>query len=261
MKYDELAVYSLYGKQSVTTGSDVTPFGFQGSYTDSTGLIYLINRYYDPASDQFLSVDPDVATTDQPYVFTNDEPLNSSDPLGTVPSVGSMESDSTVEDVGATYTGLQAQAAVNRAVLDYIKIEREIGAENVKINQLWQEETLANLEGLSDALTLTRAYNAAVTSFQTLLNPKVTAMIQLAYDGYSLYQAAIPVARSGALGVRLQALANSADEVLSDDVTSLATATEVAQAEVAEDLAFDFGVADAGVDTLGLIGEFFTGLS
>jgi hypothetical protein len=29
-----------------------------------------------------LSIDPDVATTDQPYVFTNDDPLNSSDPLG-----------------------------------------------------------------------------------------------------------------------------------------------------------------------------------
>jgi len=35
-----------------------------------------INRYYDPATDQFLSIDPDVATTNQPYVFTNDDPLN-----------------------------------------------------------------------------------------------------------------------------------------------------------------------------------------
>jgi len=41
-----------------------------------------INRYYDPTTDQFLSVDPAVATTDQPYVFTNDNPLNSEDPLG-----------------------------------------------------------------------------------------------------------------------------------------------------------------------------------
>jgi hypothetical protein len=41
-----------------------------------------INRYYDPTTDQFLSVDPDVATTDQPYVFTNDDPLNGADPLG-----------------------------------------------------------------------------------------------------------------------------------------------------------------------------------
>ncbi len=42
----------------------------------------VVNRYYDPATDQFLSVDPDVATTGQPYAFTGDDPLNSTDPLG-----------------------------------------------------------------------------------------------------------------------------------------------------------------------------------
>jgi hypothetical protein len=42
----------------------------------------IINRYYDPATDEFMSIDPDVATTDQPYVFTNDDPLNAEDPLG-----------------------------------------------------------------------------------------------------------------------------------------------------------------------------------
>ena len=41
-----------------------------------------INRYYVPATDQFLSIDPDVQTTDEPYVFTNDDPLNATDPLG-----------------------------------------------------------------------------------------------------------------------------------------------------------------------------------
>jgi len=78
----EQALYSVYGKQTLVSGSDVTPFGFQGSYTDSTGLIYLINRYYDPTTDEFLSIDPDVADTDQPYVFTDDDPLNAEDPLG-----------------------------------------------------------------------------------------------------------------------------------------------------------------------------------
>jgi hypothetical protein len=41
-----------------------------------------INRYYDPSTDQFLSVDPDVQTTDEPYAFVNDDPLNATDPLG-----------------------------------------------------------------------------------------------------------------------------------------------------------------------------------
>jgi hypothetical protein len=42
----------------------------------------LVNRYYDPSTDQFLSVDPDVSETDQPYSFTDDDPLNATDPLG-----------------------------------------------------------------------------------------------------------------------------------------------------------------------------------
>ena len=42
----------------------------------------VVNRYYDPTTDQFMSVDPQVATTGQPYVFTNDNPLNATDPLG-----------------------------------------------------------------------------------------------------------------------------------------------------------------------------------
>jgi hypothetical protein len=41
-----------------------------------------VNRYYDPPTDQFLSVDPDVAETGQPYAFTGDDPLNLVDPLG-----------------------------------------------------------------------------------------------------------------------------------------------------------------------------------
>jgi RHS repeat-associated protein len=68
--------------ETITSGTNLTPFGFQGSYSDATGLTYLINRYYDPSTDQFLSIDPDVASTDQPYVFTNDNPLNAEDPLG-----------------------------------------------------------------------------------------------------------------------------------------------------------------------------------
>ncbi len=79
----ESAEYSAYGQQTIIPSTnDVSPFGFQGSYTDTTGLIYLINRYYDPTTDQFINVDPDVQSTDQPYAFTGDDPLNATDPLG-----------------------------------------------------------------------------------------------------------------------------------------------------------------------------------
>ena len=59
-----------------------TPFGFGGGYTDPTGLIYLVHRYYDPATGQFLSIDPELSVTNQPYVYAGDDPSNKSDPLG-----------------------------------------------------------------------------------------------------------------------------------------------------------------------------------
>lgn len=43
---------------------------------------HLVNRYYDPSTYQFLSIDPKVATTMQPYAFVDGDPLNETDPLG-----------------------------------------------------------------------------------------------------------------------------------------------------------------------------------
>ncbi len=41
-----------------------------------------VNRYYDPSTYQFLSIDPKVGTTLQPYAFVGGDPLNATDPLG-----------------------------------------------------------------------------------------------------------------------------------------------------------------------------------
>ena len=58
--------YGTYGQQT-TTGSSVS-FGFQGAYQDADGLLYMVNRYYDPTTGQFLC---------QPYEFAGDDPVNS----------------------------------------------------------------------------------------------------------------------------------------------------------------------------------------
>ena len=59
-----------------------TPFGFAGAYSDPTGLVYLIHRYYDPTTGQFLSVDPLVDQSGQPYAYTSNDPVNLRDPSG-----------------------------------------------------------------------------------------------------------------------------------------------------------------------------------
>jgi RHS repeat-associated protein len=56
---------------------------FDGQYTSAdTGLIYLRARVYDPATAQFMSVDPLSAVTRMPYIYANANPLNVADPMG-----------------------------------------------------------------------------------------------------------------------------------------------------------------------------------
>ena len=75
--------YDAWGNAQSTGGlTAATPFGYAGGYTDPTGLIYLINRYYDPATGQFTSVDPQVDQTLQPYAYTGGNPVSQTDPLG-----------------------------------------------------------------------------------------------------------------------------------------------------------------------------------
>jgi RHS repeat-associated protein len=59
------------------------PFMFAGQYFDSdSGLYYLRARYYDPSTGQFLSRDPLVDLTREPYGYVHDNPLNFTDPSG-----------------------------------------------------------------------------------------------------------------------------------------------------------------------------------
>ena len=52
---------------------------------DTTGLTYLNNRYYDPVTAVFISVDPLVAMTGQPYLYGGGSPTTLSDPTGLSP--------------------------------------------------------------------------------------------------------------------------------------------------------------------------------
>ncbi|MHB8509715.1 MAG: RHS repeat-associated core domain-containing protein [Candidatus Dormibacteria bacterium] len=74
--------FDAYGNRTSSTGA-VPAFGFAGSIADAeSGLIYLRARYYDPATAQFISRDPLVAKTRDPYAYTADNPINRSDPSG-----------------------------------------------------------------------------------------------------------------------------------------------------------------------------------
>jgi RHS repeat-associated protein len=76
--------YSAYGTPTCE-GATTTPLGYDGQYTSSdTGLIYLRARVYDPATAQFLTVDPVAGLTRALYTYANDDPLTYIDPTGLI---------------------------------------------------------------------------------------------------------------------------------------------------------------------------------
>lgn len=95
--------YDAYGNPAGSTGTATTPLGYDGQYTDAdTGLIYLRARSYDPATAQFISVDPEVGNTHAPYSYADDNPLTFTDPTGL--SIFD-EIGEGLEDVATRYVG------------------------------------------------------------------------------------------------------------------------------------------------------------
>jgi RHS repeat-associated protein len=74
--------YGPYGQVTSHTGNTTTPIGYAGAYTDTSGLVYLVHRYYDPQTGEFLSVDPLVSQTQIPYGYAGNDPVNKTDPSG-----------------------------------------------------------------------------------------------------------------------------------------------------------------------------------
>ncbi len=86
----------------------ITPFGYAGGYTDPDGLSYLVNRYYDPVTGQFLSVDPDLSETLAPYSYATGDPVLANDPTGdsvdTWTTFGGKISGTCCDDIGVNWS-------------------------------------------------------------------------------------------------------------------------------------------------------------
>jgi RHS repeat-associated protein len=75
--------FDPYGGIASINESITNPLRFTAQYQDSeSGLYYLRARYYDPSTGQFISRDPAVASTRQPYAYATGNPINDSDPSG-----------------------------------------------------------------------------------------------------------------------------------------------------------------------------------
>jgi len=75
--------YYPYGEVRGTPNQMPTDHGFVGQIEDdTTALSYLNYRYYDPTTAVFMSVDPLVAETGQPYIYAGGDPATFSDSNG-----------------------------------------------------------------------------------------------------------------------------------------------------------------------------------
>jgi RHS repeat-associated protein len=112
--------YDAYGNRTGATGTATTPLGYAGEYRDdNTGLVYLRARWYDPATAQFLTVDPLAAITGEPYNYANNNPLNQTDPTGldANPLLGGLDTD-----LG------NIENSIGNAIVNHIGQVAEVGA-------------------------------------------------------------------------------------------------------------------------------------
>jgi RHS repeat-associated protein len=75
-------LYRPFGQQRGGDTMTATDHGFLGQIEDATGLTYLNNRYYDPTTARFISVDPLVDVTRDAYGYAGNNPISYSDPTG-----------------------------------------------------------------------------------------------------------------------------------------------------------------------------------
>ncbi len=77
--------YDPWGNLTQHTGTATTNLEYDGQYVDpETGLEYLRARYYDPTTGEFLTSDPAVSQTHEPYQYAANAPATFADPTGAI---------------------------------------------------------------------------------------------------------------------------------------------------------------------------------
>lgn len=91
MARDRLGVDSDWGRRVTPTGMQAASDELDGhERRDTSSCVYLNNRYHDPTLGSFLSVDPLVQETGDPYIYGAANPTTYSDPDGERPTTAPL---------------------------------------------------------------------------------------------------------------------------------------------------------------------------
>lgn len=110
--------YDPYGNVAQANGTAFTnPYQYTGREVDGLGLYYYRARYYSPTLGRFISEDPmGLAAGTNGYVYTENDPLDHTDPLGLIEWTGTYHQGALVIGAGAIlgYFDLTSECVNNR---------------------------------------------------------------------------------------------------------------------------------------------------
>ena len=83
---DETGFYGYDAFGNLSFGTPTSSFGFAGQYLDAlSGLSDMRARWYSSQVGQFTTVDPEIVQSGSAYIYSLDDPVNTSDPSGLIP--------------------------------------------------------------------------------------------------------------------------------------------------------------------------------
>ena len=105
--------FDAYGNVTSHTGTATSPIGYAGGFeTATTGLVNFDHRWLTTGTTSWLTVNPLVATTTQPYQYAADDSVNQVDPSGEKTLDGGRYTVVTVDPLLRNVTGSVAQINV-----------------------------------------------------------------------------------------------------------------------------------------------------
>jgi len=143
----------------------------------------VVHRYYDPVTEQFLSVDPLVDVTGTPYAFTGGDPVNGSDPTGlNIFSWVGHQVGALFNGVGSAISGNGSSWCVNQTN----RQRRFACSGGVAIGDAW--EAVAAVAALADGLRNpgnTVQDDEALAADAPLTESEIPNVIQSIFSGCS----------------------------------------------------------------------------
>ena len=158
-EFEATYTYNPYGSVNGSKGANNSLLRYDDEYTSTdNGLIYLRARTYDPSTAQFLSVDPALSETGEPYAYTGDSPVNGDDPTGEC-----QDPDRICQDLLRTQTDNEGFARVVQGEarrFQQVALERTRERQAIPVYAFWRDG-----ERLELYLEASRLQSAADNAF------------------------------------------------------------------------------------------------